>query len=96
GRLAQDLLDDEDSPEDGVDDMAAEPQQLPKRVRLFFGTTYPVLLKDLFNYEAPDIKGQDLNIFKKSGLSNLQKQLEAYDLLTREMQKPVMTAGFDV
>ncbi|CUA74385.1 hypothetical protein RSOLAG22IIIB_11179 [Rhizoctonia solani] len=100
-KLAQDVIDDEDPPEDDVADDAGGPLveseqpaksgPLPKRLRLFFGTQYPILLKDLFNYNTPDLKGQGLNIFKNAGLSNLQKELEVYDLLTRDVQQPVMT-----
>ncbi|CCO34166.1 hypothetical protein BN14_08259 [Rhizoctonia solani AG-1 IB] len=99
-KLAQDVIDNEDPPEDNADDdshLGAMPPTgpLPKQVQLFFGTQYPILLKDLFNYSAPDLEGHGLNIFKSAGLSNLQKELEAYDLLTREMQKPTMTGSFD-
>ncbi|CUA69542.1 hypothetical protein RSOLAG22IIIB_08550 [Rhizoctonia solani] len=103
-QLAQDVIDDQDPPdsEDDADDVpvpggtpstVSGPQ--PKRVRLFFGTQYPITLKDLFNYDAPDLEGQGLNIFKNAGLSSLQKELEAYDLLTRERQKPDMMDGSD-
>ncbi|KAG8709136.1 hypothetical protein FRC11_005871, partial [Ceratobasidium sp. 423] len=103
--LVQDVLDDEDLLEDGTDADAMDDNSLmalkpptesnkrPKRVRLFLGTQYPILLQYFFNYDAPDLEGQGLNIFKNAGLGNLQKELEAYDLLTRDMQMPVATDG---
>ncbi|EUC62985.1 hypothetical protein RSOL_468460, partial [Rhizoctonia solani AG-3 Rhs1AP] len=104
-KLAQDVIDDEDPSDDDENDAnnhpsleANPPTQAgprPKRVRLFFGTQYPISLKDLFNYNAPDLEGQGLNIFKHAGLSNLQKELEVYDLLTRDMQKSAMVDETD-
>ncbi|CUA68261.1 Zinc finger BED domain-containing protein 4 [Homo sapiens] [Rhizoctonia solani] len=102
-KLAQDVNDDSDLP-DSDDDAGGsliEPEQQtnmgprPKRVRLFFGTQYPIPLRDLFNYNAPDLEGQGLNIFKNAGLSNLQKELEAYDLLTRDALSSSMTDELD-
>ncbi|QRW24063.1 hypothetical protein RhiXN_10387 [Rhizoctonia solani] len=101
-KLAQDVLDDKDLPEDSLEvdnpndvplsglKLATESEPRPRRVRFFFGTQYPVLLRDLFNYNVAHLEGQGLNIFRQAGLSNLQKELEAYDLLTRDMKSLVV------
>ncbi|KAG8706607.1 hypothetical protein FRC11_008098, partial [Ceratobasidium sp. 423] len=78
-KLAQDVIDDEDLPEDVANSdppLPTEQCPCPKRMWRFFGTQFPIPLKDLFNYNAPDLEGQGLNIFRQAGLSNLQKELE--------------------
>ncbi|KAG8695140.1 hypothetical protein FRC11_001713, partial [Ceratobasidium sp. 423] len=63
GKLAQDVINDEDPLEDDVgDDPIIRPQLHPKHMCLFFGTQYSIL-----------------NIFRNVWFSNLQKELEAYD-----------------
>ncbi|KDN49419.1 hypothetical protein RSAG8_02121, partial [Rhizoctonia solani AG-8 WAC10335] len=96
-KLAQDVIDDSDPP-DSEDDADNNPSveweqpastrlgPRPKHLRLFFGTQHPILLKDLFNYDVSDHEGQGLHIFKNAGLSNLQKELEVYDLMTRDTE----------
>lgn len=88
-RLHQDVVDDEDPPEDEEAEVppptnVQPPRQSPRRVRLFFGTQEAILLKDLFNYEVSEPEGQGLDIFKLGGLANLTKELEIFDLATRE------------
>ncbi|KAG8683760.1 hypothetical protein FRC11_013106, partial [Ceratobasidium sp. 423] len=87
-KLVQDVIDDEDLPEDVANDdppLPTEQGPRPKRMRPFFSTQFPIPLKDLFNYNPPELEGQGLNIFRQAGLSSLQKELEVYDLMTRDM-----------
>ncbi|KAG8751189.1 hypothetical protein FRC11_009624, partial [Ceratobasidium sp. 423] len=49
---------------------STELQSLPKCMRLFFGTQYPIPLKDLFNYNAPNLEGQGLNELEKSAMTD--------------------------
>jgi hypothetical protein len=93
-KLRQDLIDDEDPPEDELENIApatVEPQiPAPKRLRLFFGTQNAIMLKDMFEYNSSAPKGQGLDNFLQGGLANLQKELEIYDLATREMCNSIM------
>ncbi|KDN35540.1 hypothetical protein RSAG8_11497, partial [Rhizoctonia solani AG-8 WAC10335] len=96
-RLHQDTIDDEDPEDEGEEPeeaplVAIENESRPKRVRLFFGTQYPIRLQDLFDYNTSTAKGQGLDCFMQSGLANLQKELEIYDLATRDMFKSIMYA----
>ncbi|CAE6454793.1 unnamed protein product [Rhizoctonia solani] len=84
-QLRQDVLDDEDPLDDESDELAVT--TLPKKVRLFFGTQSPILLRDLFDYTrntGPEAHG--LDFFKSNGLNNLDAELELYGLVTRDMQ----------
>ncbi|CCO38071.1 hypothetical protein BN14_12235 [Rhizoctonia solani AG-1 IB] len=91
-QLYQDVVDDED-PSDDEDLPRPESTtahrstetSLPKRVRLFFGTQVAIELKELFNYEQGDDE-QGLGIFKRSGMGNLEKELEIHELATRESE----------
>ncbi|KAG8727155.1 hypothetical protein FRC11_013804, partial [Ceratobasidium sp. 423] len=65
-KLAQDVIDDED---------------LQACQRMLLTMTYhcqpsKAHAQNLFNYNAPDLEGQGLNILRHAGLSNLQKELE--------------------
>ena len=98
-RLLQDVVDDEDPPESEEDELplptnVQHSTQLPRRVRLFFGTQEAILLRDLFNYEAPEPEGQGLDVFMSGGLANLTKELEIFDLATRE--KHTLLSSSDV
>ncbi|KAG9096021.1 hypothetical protein FRC06_009167 [Ceratobasidium sp. 370] len=87
-KLRQDTFNDEDPSDDDEDTLPAPAEceaQLPKRLRLFFGTQYPILLKDLFDYGASTSEGQGLDAFMQTGLANLQKELEIYDLASRDL-----------
>ncbi|KAG9081341.1 hypothetical protein FRC06_005628, partial [Ceratobasidium sp. 370] len=88
-KLHQDVVDDDD-PSD------SEPENpmsvaVPKRLRLFFGTQKVILLQDLFDYSTSQSEGQGLDTFKRTGLANLQKELEIYDLMTRDLHKSTLS-----
>ncbi|QRW17960.1 hAT family dimerization protein [Rhizoctonia solani] len=85
-QLRQDVLDDEDP----LDDEPDEPPvaTLPKKVRLFFGTQFPIPLRDLFDYSRnTESEVHGLDFFKSNGLNNLDAELELYGLVTRDIQK---------
>ncbi|CAE6478675.1 unnamed protein product [Rhizoctonia solani] len=94
-QLRQDVLDDEDPSDDEElppADSITNPRSLeglrPKRVRLFFGTRVAIELKELFDYETGDDK-EGLGFFKQAGLVNLEKELEIYNLSTRELEEGI-------
>ncbi|EUC54676.1 vegetative incompatibility protein HET-E-1, putative, partial [Rhizoctonia solani AG-3 Rhs1AP] len=89
------VLDDEDPSDDEElppADSITNPRSLeglrPKRVRLFFGTRVAIELKELFDYETGDDK-EGLGFFKQAGLVNLEKELEIYNLSTRELEEGI-------
>jgi hypothetical protein len=91
-QLHQDVVDDED-PSDDEDLPRPESTtahrstetSLTKRVRLFSETQVAIELKELFNYEQGDGE-QGLGIFKRSGMGNLENELEIHELATRESE----------
>ncbi|KDN48405.1 hypothetical protein RSAG8_02997, partial [Rhizoctonia solani AG-8 WAC10335] len=94
-QLRQDVIDDEDPSDDEElpsADSITNPRSLEgsrlKRVRLFFGTRVAIELKELFDYETGDDK-EGLGFFKQAGLANLEKELEIYNLSTRELEEGV-------
>ncbi|EUC57191.1 NUDIX domain protein, partial [Rhizoctonia solani AG-3 Rhs1AP] len=98
-QLRQDVLDDEDPSDDEElppADSITNPRSLeglrPKRVRLFFGTRVAIELKELFDYETGDDK-EGLGFFKQAGLVNLEKELEIYNLSTRELEEGIEYAS---
>ncbi|KAF8597096.1 hypothetical protein BDV93DRAFT_513630 [Ceratobasidium sp. AG-I] len=98
-RLHQDVVDDEDLPDDEVAELLLPTNdhqlcQLPQRVHILFGTQEAILLRDLFNHEVPEPEGQGLDIFKLGGLANLTKELEIFDLATREQH--ILRSSVDV
>ncbi|KAF8755047.1 hypothetical protein RHS01_05511 [Rhizoctonia solani] len=85
-QLCQDVLNDKDP----LDDEPDEPPvaTLPKKVRLFFGTQFPIPLRDLFDYSRnTESEVHGLDFFKSNGLNNLDAELELYGLVTRDIQK---------
>ncbi|KAG8708307.1 hypothetical protein FRC11_006574 [Ceratobasidium sp. 423] len=97
-KLHQDTIDDEDpsdtnvEPEEPPPAITEDQATRPKIIRLFFGTQHPIPLRDIFDYSISMPKGQGLDYFMQSGLANLQKELEIYDLATRDMFKSIMYA----
>jgi hypothetical protein len=99
-RLHQYVVDDEDPPEDEEAQPPSptndhQPYSSPRRVCLFFGTQEAILLRDLFNYEAPEPEGQGLDVFRLGGLANLTKELEIFDLATREKHTLLSSVDLD-
>ncbi|KAG8689624.1 hypothetical protein FRC11_001571, partial [Ceratobasidium sp. 423] len=97
-KLQQDTIDDEDPPDTNVEPEEPPPAVTedqathPKIIRLFFGTQHSIQLRDIFDYSISMPKGPGLDYFMQSGLANLQKELEIYDLATRDMFKSIMYA----
>ncbi|KAG8684778.1 hypothetical protein FRC08_013491 [Ceratobasidium sp. 394] len=88
--LRQDVIDDDDPSDDEPEStVSGRVGPVPKRLRLFFGTQNAILLQDLFDYNTLQPEGQGLDAFKRTGLANLQKELEIYDLMTRDLYKPI-------
>ncbi|QRV84724.1 hAT family dimerization protein [Ceratobasidium sp. AG-Ba] len=91
-RLHQDVLDDEDPlDEESETAVKTEPGAVSRPSRTFFGTQTAIPLAELFNYSHSGPEGQGLDAFMKGGLVNLQKELEIYDLATREAFYPVVS-----
>ncbi|KAG8737429.1 hypothetical protein FRC10_008183 [Ceratobasidium sp. 414] len=87
-KLRQNAIDDDDPSDDEPESLVSEAIGLvPKRLRLFFGAQKAIILQDLFDYGTSQPEGQGLDTFKRTGLANLQKEPEIYDLMTRDSHK---------
>ncbi|QRV96857.1 hypothetical protein RhiJN_24875 [Ceratobasidium sp. AG-Ba] len=86
--LCQETINDEDP-------LDNEATNSPGQQQVFFGMNDPILLKDMFDYNNTLAPGQGLDNFMQTGIANLQKELEVYDLATRKMLKSLLSDALD-